>query len=171
MVLCVLHCSGRYLSLPFTNNARRWTEVHQVLGDNSFSAYWSDATTENSSNNEKKRKTYRMFCWIEPKFLFTHGSAQNTTRLESLYIYSPWYNRTGWLGVKHKLTYLLYIFFLQNLYLECSVVLFHLLVSQLGSEEQEQPTKNCLYRLQDNCSASERPGSCLWTADLTESPL
>ena len=28
-------------------------------------------------------------------------------------------------------------------YRECSVILFHLLVSQLGSEEQEQPAKNC----------------------------
>ena len=61
--------------------------------------------------------------------------------------------------------------FLQIFYWECSVVLFHLLVSQLGSEEQEQPAKNCPYCLQDNCSAPERPGSFLWTADLTESPL
>ena len=43
--------------------------------------------------------------------------------------------------------------FLQIFYWECSVILFHLLVSQLGSEEQEQPAKNCPYRLQDNCSA------------------
>ena len=57
----------------------------------------------------------------------------------------------------------------QILYWECSVILFHLLVSQLGSEEQEQPAKNCPYRLQDNCSAPE--SSFLWTADLTESPL
>ena len=57
------------------------------------------------------------------------------------------------------------------LYWECSVILFHLLVSQRGSEEQEQPAKNCPYRLQNNCSAPERPGSFLWTADLTESPL
>ena len=41
--------------------------------------------------------------------------------------------------------------FLQILYWECSVILFHLLVSQLGSEKQEQPAKNCPYRLQDNC--------------------
>ena len=61
--------------------------------------------------------------------------------------------------------------FLQIFYWECSVILFHLLVSQLGSEEQEQPAKNCPYRLQDTCSAPERPGSFLWTADLTESPL
>ena len=61
--------------------------------------------------------------------------------------------------------------FLQNFYWECSVILFHLLVSQLGSEEQEQPAKNCLYRLQDNCSAPERPGFFLWTAGFTESPL
>ena len=27
-----------------------------------------------------------------------------------LYLPSPWYNRTGWLGVKHQLTYLLCIF-------------------------------------------------------------
>ena len=31
----------------------------------------------------------------------------------------------------------------------------------LGSEEQEQPAKNCLYRLQDNCSVPERSGSFL----------
>ena len=43
--------------------------------------------------------------------------------------------------------------FLQIFYWECSVILFHLLVSQLGSDEQEQPAKNCPYRLQDNCSA------------------
>ena len=34
--------------------------------------------------------------------------------------------------------------FLQILYWECSVILFHLLVSQLEREEQEQPAKNCL---------------------------
>ena len=73
--------------------------------------------------------------------------------------------------VDQKILILFYTFFFFFFFFECSVILFHLLFSQLGSEEQEQPAKNCPYRLQDNCIAPERPSSFLWTADLTESPL
>ena len=49
-----------------------------------------------------------------------------------------------------------FFFFFFFFFCECSVILSHLLFSQLGSEEQEQP-----YRLQDNCIAPERPSSFL----------
>ena len=74
--------------------------------------------------------------------------------------------KLNYFSVDQKILTLFYKSFIESV-----VILFHLLVSQLGSEEQEQPAKNCPYRLQDNCSAPERPGSFLWTADLTESLL
>ena len=36
--------------------------------------------------------------------------------LLSFFFFSPWYNRTGWLGVKHQVTYLLLICFFSRLY-------------------------------------------------------
>ena len=40
---------------------------------------------------------------------FSHGQLvmYNTNNTVVLSLSSPWYNRTGWLGVKHQLTYLL----------------------------------------------------------------
>ena len=55
-----------------------------------------------------------VFCWRQ---LVTDGLLESVSRgqqwLDSSHrvcLSSPWYNRTGWLGVKHQLTYLLCLF-------------------------------------------------------------
>ena len=40
-------------------------------------------------------------------FVFLHHHYHHHLLLFFFSSYSPWYNRTGWLGVKHELTYLL----------------------------------------------------------------
>ena len=75
--------------------------------------------------------------------------------------------KLNYFSVDQKILTLFYKSFVESVLSFSFICWFH----SLGVEEQEQPAKNCPYRLQINCSAPERPGSFLWTADLTESPL
>ena len=75
---------------------------------------------------------------------------------------SPWYNRTGWLGVKHQLTYSIFIIFISSFYFyeQESFVYMSNAVNSFSFQRSRQPDSNYgfldLCRVQNNTRAKKQ---------------
>ena len=67
--------------------------------------------------------------WLMPALVFIMIIKSDFYVCLSVYYYSPWYNHTGWLGVKHQFTSLFFIFiFYYKLTLSASSVHYYFLL-------------------------------------------